>query len=47
MIVRFAKKGEIDHLARIWHEGWHDAHSKFAPAGLVKARTLDRVDTES
>jgi ribosomal protein S18 acetylase RimI-like enzyme len=41
MIVRAAKEREIDHLARIWHEGWNDAHSKLAPAELVKARTLE------
>ncbi len=32
---------EIDHLARLWHEGWHDAHASLAPPGLVRARTLD------
>jgi GNAT superfamily N-acetyltransferase len=41
MSVRAAEAGEIDHLARLWHEGWNDAHGKLAPAGLVRARTLD------
>jgi GNAT superfamily N-acetyltransferase len=41
MSVRAAEGGEIDHLARLWHEGWNDAHGKLAPEGLVKARTLE------
>src|ERR1044072_6354041 len=41
MSVRPAAEAEIEHLARLWHEGWHDAHASLAPAGLVRARTLD------
>jgi len=41
MSVRAADVGEIDHLARLWHQGWNDAHAALAPAGLVRARTLD------
>src|ERR1700726_4509732 len=41
MSVRAAEADEIDHLARLWHEGWNDAHGKLAPAGLVRARTLE------
>jgi GNAT superfamily N-acetyltransferase len=40
MTARPAEAADIDPLARIWHEGWHDAHGLLAPAGLVKARTL-------
>ena len=39
--VRAADVDEIDHLARLWHEGWNDAHAALAPAGLVRARTLE------
>jgi ribosomal protein S18 acetylase RimI-like enzyme len=41
MSVRPATEAEIDHLARLWHEGWNDAHGKLAPEGLTKARTVD------
>ena len=41
MAVRAAEADEVDHLARLWHQGWNDAHAAFAPAGLVRARTLD------
>jgi GNAT superfamily N-acetyltransferase len=41
MNVRAAEAGEIDHLARLWHEGWNDAHGSLAPEGLVRARTVD------
>ena len=39
--VRAVEADEIDHLARVWHEGWNDAHGKIAPEGLVQARTLE------
>lgn len=42
MFVRSPDASELDHLARIWHEGWHDGHGHIAPAGLAKARTLER-----
>jgi GNAT superfamily N-acetyltransferase len=41
MSARPATEAEIDHLARLWHEGWNDAHGKLAPEGLVRARTLE------
>ena len=41
MSARAAEAREIDHLARLWHEGWNDAHGKLAPEGLVRARTLE------
>jgi GNAT superfamily N-acetyltransferase len=41
MNVRALEAQEIDHLARLWHEGWNDAHGKLAPEGLVRARTLE------
>ena len=41
MTARPAVAAEIDHLARLWHEGWHDAHASLAPPGLVAARTLE------
>jgi ribosomal protein S18 acetylase RimI-like enzyme len=41
MEARAAQRSEIDHLARLWHEGWRDGHAHFAPPGLIKARTVD------
>jgi GNAT superfamily N-acetyltransferase len=41
MDVRAAKKEEIDQLARIWYEAWHDAHARIVPAGLTRARTYE------
>jgi GNAT superfamily N-acetyltransferase len=41
MTVRPAETAELDHLARLWHEGWHDAHASLAPPGLVAARTRE------
>ena len=42
MNVRPPDASELDHLAQLWHQGWHDAHGHIAPAGLVKARTLEQ-----
>jgi GNAT superfamily N-acetyltransferase len=41
MDVRAAKDGEIDQLARIWHEGWHESHAPIVPAELTRIRTLE------
>lgn len=32
---------EIDALASVWLEGWHDAHAAIVPAELARQRTFD------
>lgn len=39
--LRDAKESEIDVLARIWYDGWRDAHEKILPAELARHRTLE------
>jgi GNAT superfamily N-acetyltransferase len=39
--VRGAEETEIGHLARIWYDGWHDAHAQIVPAELTRLRTLE------
>jgi GNAT superfamily N-acetyltransferase len=39
MDVRPAEEREIDHLARLWYDGWQDAHAKILPAELARVRT--------
>jgi ribosomal protein S18 acetylase RimI-like enzyme len=39
--VRPAEEAEIDRLAQIWYDGWHDAHARILPAGLTRIRTLE------
>ncbi len=41
MESRPAEAQDIDALAAIWHEGWHDAHADVLPAELVAQRTLE------
>jgi ribosomal protein S18 acetylase RimI-like enzyme len=41
MDVRPAEEADIDHLARVWYDGWQDAHAKILPAELARVRTLD------
>ena len=43
MKVRSAEAGEIDQLARIWFDGWHDAHAKILPVELARLRTLESL----
>jgi ribosomal protein S18 acetylase RimI-like enzyme len=38
--VRAAQSAEIDRLARVWYDGWRDAHAAIVPAELTRARTL-------
>jgi ribosomal protein S18 acetylase RimI-like enzyme len=41
MDVRDAAAGELDRLARIWYDGWQDAHAQIVPAELARVRTLE------
>src|SRR5688500_14467180 len=41
MNVRGAEEAEIDHLAKIWYDGWRDAHEQIVPADLTRLRTLE------
>jgi GNAT superfamily N-acetyltransferase len=41
MDVRAAQIPEIDHLARIWYDGWHEAHTQIVPQELAQFRTLE------
>jgi GNAT superfamily N-acetyltransferase len=41
MNVRPAEAADIDHLARVWYDGWQDAHARILPAELAQARTLE------
>ena len=43
MKVRSADEGEIDQLARIWFDGWQDAHAKILPVELARLRTLESL----
>ena len=39
-ILRPARGTDVDRIAEIWHEGWHDGHAGHVPDGLTAARTL-------
>jgi ribosomal protein S18 acetylase RimI-like enzyme len=41
MNVRDAEEAELDPLARIWYDGWRDAHEQIVPAELTRLRTLE------
>jgi ribosomal protein S18 acetylase RimI-like enzyme len=43
MKVRAAQGHEIDHLASIWYDGWHEAHAGLVPEALTRHRTLDSL----
>src|SRR6187455_2536185 len=43
MHVRAATEDEIDLLARIWHDGWRDAHAEILPAELGRIRTFESL----
>jgi len=40
MNVRAADASEIDAIAKIWYDGWQDAHAALLPAELARLRTL-------
>jgi ribosomal protein S18 acetylase RimI-like enzyme len=41
MDIRDAKEFEVDALAKIWYDGWNDAHAQIVPAELKRIRTLE------
>lgn len=40
MQVRPAEAAEVDHLARLWHDVWHESHAPIQPAALARRRTF-------
>jgi ribosomal protein S18 acetylase RimI-like enzyme len=43
MDVRAAEEPELDQLARIWYDGWQEAHAQLVPEELTRARTLESL----
>jgi ribosomal protein S18 acetylase RimI-like enzyme len=41
MLIRPAEASDLDHLARLWHGGWHDAHASLVPPAWARARSLE------
>ena len=41
MNVRPAAQSELDQLAKIWYDGWQDAHAEILPDELARTRTLE------
>ena len=41
MTIRDAVEAELDHVARLWYEGWRDAHATLLPEALARYRTLE------
>lgn len=41
MKVRAAHPDEIEALAKIWYDGWRDAHAAIVPAALAGIRTME------
>ena len=39
--VRPAERSEIDLLAQIWYDGWHESHAQLVPPELTRLRTRD------
>ena len=40
-VVRAADAAEIEQLARVWYDGWQDAHAGIVPDALARLRTLE------
>lgn len=41
MDVRNAREAELDRLAAIWFDAWHDAHAQIVPRELTRYRTRE------
>lgn len=38
-MVRNAEHGDLDQLARVWHDAWHESHAAIMPVELTALRT--------
>ena len=41
MKVRSADERDLDQLAQVWFDGWHEAHAQIVPPELTRLRTLE------
>lgn len=39
--VRPTSEAELDHLARLWYEAWHQSHAPLLPVELTRLRTFE------
>jgi GNAT superfamily N-acetyltransferase len=44
MNVRAAEEEEVAQLAKLWYDGWQDAHAQIVPAALARLRTLESFE---
>ena len=45
MQIRNAQSEEVEALARLWHDSWHEAHAPIVPPELTRLRTLQDFTT--
>jgi GNAT superfamily N-acetyltransferase len=45
MQIRDAVADEVDALAQLWHDAWHEAHARIVPPELTRIRTLQDFTT--
>ena len=43
MIIRTAQPEDVDELATIWHQTWHEAHAHLVPRELTELRTRESL----
>ena len=41
MNIREPTNAEISQLAKLWYDGWQDAHAEILPAAIARHRTLE------
>ncbi len=41
MKVRSADERDLDQLAQVWFDGWHEAHAQIVPPELTRLRTVE------
>ena len=41
MKVRSADERDLDQLAQVWFDGWHEAHAQIVPPELTRLRTFE------
>ena len=46
-MISNATPDQIPAIAKLWHDGWYEAHKTIVPEALTKLRTLDSFETRA
>lgn len=46
-LIKNMRAQDVEQVATLWHQGWHDGHASIVPSALTKLRTLESMRTRT